>query len=215
LWILRIATGWRIVFTSPRPSAQRTSTASAQAAPESQPEAPEATDGSVPASGSRQFRIEHILGAMAVIAIALGLARVAVIHETFPGGNVDAWTSLLVACAFCCIWSALSTLPCLWAAFSAPEKGAAAIAIGGYTVFMTLIAAAILGGGGFLEAAGMLLLFNGTLAAVMLGILHVARACGYALLRPGRPVQRPAPADPPDRNEIGKPSPPADPPPSL
>lgn len=175
LWILRLATGWHLVVgqTSDGPSSVQ----------------------------SRQFGLQHILGATTVIAVALGLARLGLpeLGMADGGGDPYAWLSLMFACLMCGVWSAFSTVPCLWAALIARNKAASALIIAVYTVLMSLLVVAVMAviEGGFVpfgEAAWIVCRVHGGLVLMLLGGLHVARLSGYALRRPGRMRPPPVPA---------------------
>ena len=167
LWVLKMATGWRIVveYTVDDPLAMQ----------------------------SRQFGLQEMLGVTTIVAVALGLARLGLPGLDNRGGNVDLsqWSALLFVCLMCSVWSAFSTLPCVWAAFVARSKAAGAVFIAVYAVLMSVlpvvVLCAIARSPGFLgEAWKYSLLLHGSLALVLLGSLHVARAFGYTLLRPRR-----------------------------
>ncbi|MHC4399671.1 MAG: hypothetical protein ACYTG0_08330 [Planctomycetota bacterium] len=134
---------------------------------------------------SRQFGIEHLLGATAVVAVCLGLASAGLRPATRWETAVEPWGELLLGCLICSAWSALLTLPCLWAAMGAKEKGVAVFAMMGYVPIVTVFALIVLaafGGGVDSEAAVMLFLCHAAAVAVMLAMLHVARSSGYALV---------------------------------
>ncbi len=169
LWILKAATGWRIVLTGTK----------------------------IPTSPAevRQFGLQHILGATTVMAVALGLASLAL-----PGGgaaslpDISQWLELMLACLMVCVVSALSTIPCLWAAFVARNKAGGAVVIGVYVLLVSVLALIVLsawGPGPAVEGLRLFLPFLGGVAAVLLGGLHAARSAGYVLLRPRR-MQRAA-----------------------
>ena len=168
LWILRIGAGYRIV----RIGAE--------------------TDASP--SRSSQFRIRDLLVATALLAAALGLARCGLPGR--EGASADELAGLMLICLFCAVYSTCSTFPCLWAAFVAPHKAAGAYVLTGYVVAMTFFVVVMTGV--LPEFAVMFFIFHGVLAAVMLGVLHLARARGYVLHRarwpkvPGQPVEFPA-----------------------
>jgi hypothetical protein len=166
LWILKLATGWRIVLAGTQ----------APASP----------------AQSRQFRLQHVLGATAVVAAAFGLASLGLPHADGPrpSAGTSLWLGLMLACLILCIVSAFSILPCLWAAFVARSKVAGAVAIAVYVVLMSALTVTVISavGGPGPPGEGIRLfvpLFAG-LALEMLGGLHVARSCGYVLLRPRR-----------------------------
>jgi hypothetical protein len=157
LWVLRIVGGHRIVLRGEGP----------------------------PSVESRQLRLRHLLVATALVALALGLARYGMpgpARETGP----DPALVLIVACLFCALWSAFSTLPCLWAAMVARNTVLSTIAVGVYAAVMSVAVVGIIfvASSGSLptEDAVFLFVFHGVLAAVMLGVLRIMRFCGYALL---------------------------------
>jgi len=138
---------------------------------------------------SRQVGLRHLLAATALVAVALSLARTGIPKPTRAASGPDPAFALLVACLLCAAWSALSVLPCVWAAYVARGRGLAAVAIAVYVTGMALIVWLILqmasSTGPPFEFGVFLLVFHGTLAAVTLGTLHLLRACGYILLRAG------------------------------
>lgn len=158
LWIPRYVGGWRIVRAE--------------------------AETNVRATGSRQFDLRDLLGAMVVLAVSLGLASCGFAGERDLGAT---WAPLLLGCLVCAAWSAFSTLPCLWACFVARAPGAAAIVIAVYVLVMTAVVLAIgsaLGGSGPPgEAVVGVLMFHGGLAGVILGVLCVFRGSGYVLRR--------------------------------
>ena len=166
LWVLRIVTGWCLVARG--------------------------TEDCSPPGESRQFRLQHMLGATTAVALALGLASVGLRYSDIPSGRTDpsVWLGLMFACLMFGVWSAFSTLPCFWAAFVARHKMAGAAMIAVYAVLMSLLVlavmSAIVGSAPPGEFVGAFILFHGSLAFVLLGGLHLARLCGYVLLRPGR-----------------------------
>lgn len=178
LWILRIVTGWCIVAGS--------------------------SEDYSPPSESRQFQLQHMLGATTAVAVALGLASVGLRYLDNPteGTDPSMWLGLMFACLMFGVWSAFSTLPCFWAAFVAPHKMASAVMIAVYAVLMSFLVLAVIsaiaGSAPPGEAVLCFVLFSGSLASVLLGGLHVVRLCGYVLLRPGRrgPPVRPRGSSP-------------------
>lgn len=189
LWVLKMATGWSIIVGG--------------------------KEDSSPPSASRQFRLQHILGATTAVAAAMGLASAGLPYLGGPNGSADPliWLRLMGICLICGAYSALSTLPCLWAAFVARNKTASTIIIAVYAVVMSLLAVAVVSA--IVRSAPPdrvvtgFILFHGSLAFVLLGSLHIARACGYVLLRPGR-MQ--APATPTGSSPFAGPSDPFEPP---
>lgn len=174
LWILKMATGWCIVVRG-------------------------SEDSSAP-SESRQFRLQHILGATTAVAVAMGLASAGLSYSGNSTGSPDLsiWLGEMLVCLICGVYSAFFTLPCLWAAFAARNKTASTVIIAVSALLISPPVAVILIlvrglrlGPLLGEAAWAVCLFHGSLAFVLLGSLHIARACGYVLLRPGR-VQAPA-----------------------
>jgi hypothetical protein len=184
LWILRFAIGCRIVLD-------------------------DADEADRPTE-SRQFGVQHLLVATALVAIALGLASTALASEIERRGAASAWIELVISCVVCSLWSAFTTLPCLWAAFTTRDKGPAAVAMGGYTLIMALFVIGVIGTITHMpdsgEVVAAFVFLNGALVAVMLGVLHVARACGYVFVRarrggpPALPSQSSTMTDPPDQS---------------
>lgn len=165
LWGLRLITGGRIVRIDPR-------------------------TGQVPLVQG-QFTIANLMGAMVVVALALGLATY--------GGPVDG-TGVFASAVICmgsCLLSVFVALPCLGAGLGAktPRAGAVGLAIYAGVMVLLLLLIVFLGqfdGGGMplavvvVDTVVMLLSFVGTLAFVTLGTLYGARACGYRYQRGGR-----------------------------
>ncbi len=158
LWILRMAIGCRILH------------------------APTETDAS--SKLSRQFALSHLLGAIAVIAIAVALAGL-----TKPAR--EAWAETLSTCLLHAAWSALSTLPCLWAALVARDERISTRAIAAYVLVATLLlllAPSALGGrvpslGSFLSVGLVIFLFLAASIGLMLAVLRLARTRGFVLVR--------------------------------
>lgn len=161
LWILKMALGCRIVFRQ--------------------------TEDSVDCSPSRQFGLQHMLGATTVVAIALGLARVAMTDLGPPGGRTVAemWFPLMMACLMVGLWSAFSTLPCLWAVWMVRETVVSLGAVAIYTVVMTTVVLAVINAITDRSAPGEVVVgmmcFHGALMLVLLGGLFAVRACGAGL----------------------------------
>jgi hypothetical protein len=186
LWILRMATGWRIVV--------------------------DGTQDAGSARQARQFGLQHIFGATAAVAVALGLAGLGLPllvlddpnptpDDLFPDPSVLYLGLMFGGLIYGVCW----ILPCLWAGFIARNKAASTAIIGVYAVVTSLligIVTFIPSGGGF-DGAGLaflaVCLFHGSLAAVVLGSLHLLRSGGYVLLRPGRrqPPATPRSSSPP------------------
>ena len=166
LWVLKMVTGWRIIAGG--------------------------TKDSSPPSASRQFQLQHILGATAAVAAAMGLASAGLPYFSGPNGNADPsmWLWLMLICLICGACSALSTLPCLWAAFVARNKAASTKIIAVYALVMSVLVVAVVSAIAGSTPPGKVMaafiLFHGSLAFVLLGSLHIARSYGYVLLRPGR-----------------------------
>ena len=187
LWIRRIAGGWRIV----RADAE--------------------TEG--PATGARQFRLQDALAATGVLAVALSLARLGLADE---GDMDDQWMGFLLLSAMCTVWSAFSTLPCLWACFVARGKLRSAVVMAVYVVVMTAIVLAVISA--FVRTAppgdvvAGFLLFHAALVGVMLGVLHVLRVLGYVLHRTARRGSTTPIGDRPPDADPGEPASPFEPP---
>ncbi len=165
IWILKLAMGCRLAIVDDR-------------------------EFPLPAA-SRQFGLQHILGATTALAVVLGLAQVGLSSLSGPAGlPVSFWVSLGVACACCILWSALFTLPCLWAAFVAENRLASTVVMAVYVVVISVVAVAIISTfeppPSFGYGVKIFSLAHGALVFAILGCLHIVRAIGYALLRPGR-----------------------------
>jgi hypothetical protein len=154
LWILRMTLGCRILHA--------------------------ATETDMSSKLSRQFGLSHLLGAMAVIAIALGLASVGMQDRA-------TWAGMPVNCLLLATWSALSTLPCLWAALVARNKRFSTSAIVAYVLVATLLVLLVpsaLGGRAPPLGVGLtVLLICATPVGLMLALLRLARTRGFVLVR--------------------------------
>ena len=161
LWILRMATGWRIVRTDP--------------------------ENELPPTGSRQFRLHDLFVATTLIAVTFGLASLGMAADELAFSTT--WGPALGACLVCAAWSAFSTLPCLWAGLVAKKWRTRIVVMSVYILVMTAIllaiGRAIAGTGPPKEAFVILLSLFGTLAGVMLAVLDVVRRWGYVLRRVG------------------------------
>jgi hypothetical protein len=188
LWIVRLVLGCRIV--------------------------PARAESAQSAKGLRQFGMEHLLGATAIVALALGLASLGLRDSSVGQIDLEVWAFLAVACLLVAVWSMFSTLPCLWAAWVAKNKAGAAWALAAYTVVMTMllivIVSTVTGEAPPAEAVFTLLASHGALVGVMFGTLHVVRACGYVLVRAKRIRPAAAPAGSATTAEPPSPAPPAE-----
>jgi hypothetical protein len=167
LWIARMALGCRVVFR--------------------------ADAAKVDPSRLSQFGVQHLLGATTVVALALGLAQVGVSLFTSPyyspsGVQAGLW----IACAVAAGIGALAALPCVWAVLLARPTGLATVVAVMYTIAAAVLVPVVIGAiagdapdsevfqvSFWLHVGGMGMMLTG---------LHVVRACGYTMLRRGRPV---------------------------
>ena len=164
LWGLKLVTGGRIVHVAadPRPST----------------------------TPRRQFGLRDVMGGTVVMAVALSLASSGMkISEDLAA---EGWIPILAACLACTVVSTLATLPCLWAGMIAKNKGAATGIVAIYTMLISVLC--VVGIGLLLlrgtmpwEVLVMLFAYSGTLMAVILGTLRIARLCGYVYISGGRP----------------------------
>lgn len=169
LWGLRLATGWRIVE--------------------------EGRENESSSTGSRQFHLYDLLVSTTMIAVALGLASMAMGgDERISTAN---WGASLLGCLFCTTWSAFSILPCLWAALIAKSWRTSAVMIIVSVLVMTAICSEVLAllNGTTITIDAVLsfvLPIHATLVGVMLAVLHVVRRWGYVLGRvsPGKAAVR-------------------------
>jgi hypothetical protein len=175
LWILRMALGCRILHA--------------------------ATETDASSMLSRQFGLSHLLGAMAVIAVALGLA-------SLGKQDTGTWAELLIMCLVFATWSALSTLPCLWAALVARNKRISTLAIVAYVLVLTLVVllvSSVLGGSAPPSGIGLaVLLLCAALMGSMLAVLHIVRKRGFVLVR-WKSEERAAGEDSPSGTGPGEP----------
>lgn len=145
--------------------------------------------GQSPTEG-RQFGLRHVMGTMALVAVAFSLANSGL--AVLGGDAIEGWVPLLAGSLMCALWSPFVTRPCIWAALSAQNKGMAAVAIGGYTVLMLMLLLSVMTifSGGSLdgEYVMMVFAFHIALMSVILGTLHVARICGYTFISRRHPV---------------------------
>ena len=135
-----------------------------------------------------QFGLQHVMGGTVVVAVALSLTSSGLL--IFDAQGAEGWIPILAYCLYFMVLSTFATLPCLWAAMIAKNKQTATGIIAIYTVLMYLLVVTILGlffGSMPGEAVVMLFLFHGTLMAVILRTLHVARRCGYTYISLRRP----------------------------
>jgi len=166
LWIARVVLGWRLVF------------------------GPHAAEPEPSRAG--QFGLQHLLGATTAVAVVLAFTQTAVLLVSSPHNRpAQVWTSLLISCAVLAALGLLAALPCVWAAFVARRRGLATAIVAGYTVVCAILAPfVIVLGGGWLDPDHFLASFwlHAGAMSTMLGGLHVVRACGYTMLRRGRPA---------------------------
>ena len=166
LWILRIATGCRIVRAD--------------------------AENGLRSTASRQFQLLDLFGAMTVLAVALGLASLGLSREEYIEEYIGAftWPIVLIICLVCAGGSTFSTLPCLWAGLISRNRVLSTVVIAVYVLVMTpvllTIGTAIAGSAPPAEAEVGFLLLVGGLVGVMLAVLHVVRRWGYVLRGAGR-----------------------------
>ena len=165
LWIARLTPGCRLVFQ--------------------------------PNSGERepwhvgQFGVQHLLGVTTLLAILLGFTQAGVsVFTSADYGLAVVWTRLLIACAGAAAFGLLAVLPCVWATFGVRQRGLGAIAVAGYTIALGVLAPMVLVAhtpGATLESElfEISLWLHAGAMGTMLGGLHVVRACGYTMIRPG------------------------------
>ncbi len=158
LWIMRLATGGSIFHADMNPRQ--------------------------PTTIGRQFSLRHMMGATFAVAAGFSLAGSGV--RFVDSDPSEVWILLAIGCLCCILWSTLATLPCLWAGMMAKRKRVAALAIGAYIVLATLIAWGVIwlmdGAGSVAQAALMFFSCHATLAAVILGTLHMIRFSGYVFV---------------------------------
>jgi len=167
LWIARMALGCRVVFL--------------------------ADAGKVDPSRLSQFGIQHLLGATTFVALVLGLAQLGISVSTSSYYDpTEIWTSLLITCAVAAGIGALGALPCVWAVLLARRIGLATVIAVIYTVaaavLLPIVIGAIAGDAPPSEVFQVSFWLHVGAMGMMLGGLHVVRACGYTMLRRGRPV---------------------------
>jgi len=157
LWLLRAATGWRVVRADKRDEPSPT--------------------------GSRQFHLRDLFVATTLVAVACGLAGVELSSEAEAAPWWIPGAVLLAA-------SALSTLPCLWATLVDRRRRIGTAVVTVYTLLLIgavgTIVSVIPGAGPRNDVLLASASFFGSLMAVMLGVLHVVRRCGYIIRRVGR-----------------------------
>jgi hypothetical protein len=148
-------------------------------------EAAHATDDGV------QFRIRDVLRTFALLGIALGLARLAVLLHDMNANERDRmepWFNLAMTSATFSVWSAFAALPCVWAAFLAADRFVASLAVMAYVALSMLGVSAVvsmLGSWPLGEIVPPLLGFHaGLTTLVLIGCLTM-RGWGYTLRRRG------------------------------
>ena len=169
IWLLRLATGCRIVRVS---------------------------GGPLPAR-SRQFRLQDLFCVVTIVAVALGLARLWSL-EFGPGdlteiapalGIASLWTAFVT---LPCIYAGL-------AARNVPSAVWLMTGYALAMTVLVMVLIAVLAGAGPSQAMGMvfafLLFFNGAAIATVFGTLALARREGYVLLWPRRKEPEPQAAD--------------------
>lgn len=168
LWIARMALGCRVVFR--------------------------ADAAMVDPSRLSQFGVQHLLGATTVAALTLALAQVGISLFASPYGfhSTEIWTGLLITCAAAAGIGALAALPCVWAVLLARRTGLAMVIVVMYTVAAAVLVPIVIGAiaGNAPDSEEFQVFFwlhVGGMGMMLVG-LHVVRACGYTMLRRGRPV---------------------------
>ena len=165
LWVLKLVTGGRIVRVDTK-------------------------TGQMP-TVQRQFGIGHLMAATVVVALAFGLASSGmrlIVARSFgsDGRPMEGMTliSLVAPCVALCLLNLFVTLPCLWAGLGAKNPRAGAVGLAIYAGLMTLLSVAIFA---LFSPGPMERLLNcGPPMVVTLGMLYVARWCGYRYQRGGR-----------------------------
>lgn len=131
--------------------------------------------------------VQHLMGTVSVVAIALSLARTALgLLADRPGGGIriEEWLALLVPCGLIAIASALITLPCLWAAVLAKRKDVGLEIVALYLLTPVIVALIVAVFSGLPGAAlAIPLLADIALATTLLGGLRATCACGYQMVR--------------------------------
>jgi hypothetical protein len=162
LWILRLVTGWEIV---PR-GAQES-----------------------PSAASRQFGLQHLLGATTVVGATLALAKIGFFAT---GAQSDsrtamAWLVLAIRCLVAGLWNGLLTTPCLCATMVVKDQKRGCLVVAGYVVVLSiavpLVVSAVFGSAPPQEPFLAFLCFHGTAALVVVGSLHLLGKSGYVLRR--------------------------------
>jgi hypothetical protein len=170
LWIRKTLGGWQIV---PAAEAERHSAAEA-----------------------RQFGLVHMLGLTTSLAVALALAK-APMDGLAPGRPPSAqdmaqfWLGVGILCGVACLYSAVWTLPAVWASFTASDKGTGVLVMlgvwagGSVLLIVLLVILASLFGPGRVDgdtAAAIFVHFAGT-TIVLLASLHLLRLGGCVMIR--------------------------------
>jgi hypothetical protein len=143
-------------------------------------------DPDLPEEYGIQFRTRDALTAIALIGLALGLSRIAVLLHGAQerGDGMASWLDLAIGCAAMGLWSATGLLPCVWAAFLCRFRVRASLAVLAYAFALITCVSAALGGAlavGWVEFLKPLLaLHAGLLALVLLGCQKI-RSWGYTL----------------------------------
>lgn len=137
--------------------------------------------------GGAQFRTRDLLTALALTAVALGLARLTVmLHEVNgrEGGAAALWVNVASTCALLAAWGALVSTPSVWAAFWVRRRGAASLAVASVVLVVAGASAAVLRLvqlGSLADILMTLVTFHAGLLAVTLGGCQVIRGWGYSL----------------------------------
>jgi hypothetical protein len=168
IWLLRVATGCRIVRVCGGPQPAR----------------------------SRQFRLQDLFCVMTIVAVALGLARLWS-SEFGPGdpteiapalGIASLWTAFVT---LPCVYAGLAARNVPLAVWLMTGYALA-------TTVLEMVLAVALAGPGPSQAMGMafaMLFFNGAAIATVFGTLVLARREGYVLLWPRRKEPEPQAAE--------------------
>jgi hypothetical protein len=163
LWILRMATGWEIVARGEQAS---------------------------PPAASRQFGLQHLLGATTAVAAMLALAKMGffALGARENSQVAEGWLGLAIACVAAGLWNGLLTIPCLYATMVAKERGAGCAAVAVYQVVLCIVIVAVMslifGSRPPPEAFMTFLGFNATIAVVVSCSLILLGKSGYVLRRP-------------------------------
>jgi hypothetical protein len=145
-------------------------------------------DTAAATEGGLQFQTRDLLTALALIAVALGLARLTILffEAGGSGDSTNLWLNLALACVLFGAWSALVVVPCVGATWLVRRHGLASVAVAVFGAVTTGVVGTVLAlvfgdGAPVRDTVTQLLALHAGLFTVVLGGCYLLRSWGYTL----------------------------------